>query len=88
MQTVMNPPFVVGLGKVLAKRAGHGCTRCGKAQQCEWDGNALIESSLRLARPVSRTSTDTVGSSDKRVATTRLAVYTRELAQRVETEVH
>ena len=46
--------------------------------------NALRESSLRFARPNSRTSTETVGSSDKRVATTRPAGCARkpELAHR------
>jgi hypothetical protein len=76
-------PLVVGLEEVLSKRAGHGCARVRKGDEGSRTKNALIESSLRFARPASRTRTEVVGSSDKRDATTRPAVCACELTGRV-----
>ena len=76
MRTVMRPHSKMGLKKFfpnvpdVAKKGERGMERV------EWV-NALREPSLRFAKPASRTSSETVGSSDKRVATTRPAVCVR-----------
>ena len=77
-------PLVVWLKEVLAECTGHGyTTRIIRDEMGdEWaEEHVLMESSLRFARPASRTSTETVGSSVKRVATTRPAVCVCEPAQ-------
>jgi len=70
------PPLIVWLEEVLAERAGRGraAWREGEKYAADGRGDALIELSLRFARPASRTSTKMVGSFDKRDATTRPAV--------------
>jgi len=83
VRTVMNPHSYSGWKKFFPNVPDMAARVVRKGGGGSRTKNALIESSLRFARPASRTSTEVVGSSDKRDATTRPAVCTCELTGRV-----